>query len=227
MGREIKRVPVDFDWPFDKVWEGYLRPDRLDGKPCPDCKGGQTYAGWWLQALCQRLDMLAADVRDQERGRPMHPWLANDPYPPTDSTHLFMSATRVLRPSRDWLTLIAGLTRADEDSVGNAFSSRGEYSLFQAIVKAAGLEHWGGCETCDGEGTLEVYPGQRAEAEAWEPTEPPAGEPHTRGHLHPSFQANRSTEPRVDSGPHGWGRQVLGGVGAVRTVARGRQLAGW
>lgn len=32
------------------------------------------------------------------------------------------------------------------------------------------------CETCQGHGSLEVYEGQRAEAEAWEPTEPPAGD---------------------------------------------------
>jgi hypothetical protein len=23
MGREIKRVPLDFDWPLDKVWHGF------------------------------------------------------------------------------------------------------------------------------------------------------------------------------------------------------------
>lgn len=33
-----------------------------------------------------------------------------------------------------------------------------------------------GCSTCDGHGDLEVYPGQRAEVEAWKPTEPPTGE---------------------------------------------------
>lgn len=32
------------------------------------------------------------------------------------------------------------------------------------------------CSTCDGHGTVEVYPGQRAEGKAWERTEPPASE---------------------------------------------------
>lgn len=27
MGRTMKRVPMDFDWPLKKVWEGYLNPD--------------------------------------------------------------------------------------------------------------------------------------------------------------------------------------------------------
>ncbi|MET9339248.1 hypothetical protein [Nonomuraea sp. NPDC003804] len=32
------------------------------------------------------------------------------------------------------------------------------------------------CPTCGGYGSVEAYPGQRAEAEAWERTEPPAGQ---------------------------------------------------
>src|SRR5690606_7531262 len=32
------------------------------------------------------------------------------------------------------------------------------------------------CDQCDGDGTRERYPGQRAEAEAWTETEPPAGD---------------------------------------------------
>jgi hypothetical protein len=32
------------------------------------------------------------------------------------------------------------------------------------------------CATCEGHGTIEAYPNQRVEAEAWEPTDPPEGE---------------------------------------------------
>lgn len=39
MGREIKRVPVGFDWPIDEVWSGYLMPDTLDGERCSACDG--------------------------------------------------------------------------------------------------------------------------------------------------------------------------------------------
>lgn len=36
MARELKRVPLDFDWPLDKVWYGYLNsPCSGD---CDDCK---------------------------------------------------------------------------------------------------------------------------------------------------------------------------------------------
>src|SRR3990167_5436206 len=39
MGREIKRVPLDFSWPLHKVWEGFLMPESLHLPECPDCRG--------------------------------------------------------------------------------------------------------------------------------------------------------------------------------------------
>lgn len=36
MGRELKRVPLDFNWPLDKTWEGYLNPNRTS-KDCLFC----------------------------------------------------------------------------------------------------------------------------------------------------------------------------------------------
>lgn len=39
MGREIKMVPLDFDWPLRKRWKGYVMPENLRELPCP-CKSG-------------------------------------------------------------------------------------------------------------------------------------------------------------------------------------------
>lgn len=88
MGREVRRVPLDFDWPIGEIWEGYLQPDRLHETPCEDCSG------------------------------------------------------------------------------------RGQ------LIQAAGLDPdvWGICTTCQGHGSIEKYPGQREESEAWEPTDPPTGD---------------------------------------------------
>lgn len=37
MGRELKRVPIDFDWPMDKVWYGYVLSACRDNE-CDDCR---------------------------------------------------------------------------------------------------------------------------------------------------------------------------------------------
>lgn len=40
MGREIKRVPVDFDWPLGETWEGFWNPFRAKFcSKCPECNG--------------------------------------------------------------------------------------------------------------------------------------------------------------------------------------------
>jgi hypothetical protein len=43
MGREIKRVPLDFSWPIDEVWEGFINP-LYKGRPCV-CKHGLSPQG--------------------------------------------------------------------------------------------------------------------------------------------------------------------------------------
>lgn len=49
MGREVRRVPLDFDWPLKEVWQGYLRPDRLHEDPCTACD--QTGLGPFAKRL--------------------------------------------------------------------------------------------------------------------------------------------------------------------------------
>ena len=52
MGREIKRVALDFDWPLDKVWGGYKNPFYRQCIDCPECGG--TARGRGVQGSCRR-----------------------------------------------------------------------------------------------------------------------------------------------------------------------------
>lgn len=176
MSREVKRVALDFDWPLNKVWKGFVLPDELRGSKCPDCDGGQTHAGWWLYQLCYRIGMLADDIRDQERGKPLHPWLAKDSYP-----HGHWNDNRqfvVDRPSVEIRELLDKLLGDRPRDVFSSYASDAGYGLYKILLEKAGLDHveWSRCKTCQGGGTLEIYEGQAAEAEAWEQYEPPTGE---------------------------------------------------
>src|SRR4028119_1981755 len=76
MSREIKRVCLDFDWPSNKIWYGYINP--YNSCECPYCEGSgyspsarnlqnQWYdqshfnptmtRSSWLTAECERLDI--------------------------------------------------------------------------------------------------------------------------------------------------------------------------
>ena len=39
MGRELKRVPLDFAWPLSKRWGGYINPFSSQRINCPACEG--------------------------------------------------------------------------------------------------------------------------------------------------------------------------------------------
>ena len=39
MGRELKRVPLDFDWPENKVWSGFVNPHYAKSHNCTECGG--------------------------------------------------------------------------------------------------------------------------------------------------------------------------------------------
>lgn len=167
MGREVRRVPLDFDWPIGEVWSGYLMPDRLREVDCPaddDCVNGQTRAGAWVMQMANLCLMVDDDLNAQARGQAMHPYL-ND----TGSY-----AYRV-RPSEDIREFGTGL--AGRGGGGFGHDSIDTWNATAALIRAAGLpETWGRCLRCDGHASVEAYPGQRVEAEAWEPTDPPEGE---------------------------------------------------
>jgi hypothetical protein len=41
MGRELRRVALDFEWPMDQPWEGFLNPLDVSTK-CPCCQNGYS-----------------------------------------------------------------------------------------------------------------------------------------------------------------------------------------
>lgn len=62
MSRQLKRVPLTFDWPLDQVWGGYKNPYYAQTGECPDCKNGYDRAGG-------RPDANAALFHDQWYGK--------------------------------------------------------------------------------------------------------------------------------------------------------------
>ena len=53
MGRKVRRVALDFDWPMSKRWDGYVNPHWRE---CPEkCKGGYSVEYRALEPLLGRL----------------------------------------------------------------------------------------------------------------------------------------------------------------------------
>lgn len=220
MGREIKRVPVNFDHPLKQVWPGYLMPDTFDEEPCPDCKNGYAPHAQYLHDLWYgyvpfdpastgstmlRHDTPAvrafaernvsnspeyygngerAIVREAQRladlwnGSWCHHLAQEDVDALVaggrlyDFTHTWSRETRWQPKDPPVVPTAAEV---------NEWSLRGfgHDSINASIAVRARCEREGfedTCPTCQGHGSLEAHPGQRAEAEAWERTEPPEGD---------------------------------------------------
>jgi hypothetical protein len=132
MSREVRRVPLGFQWPMNKVWKGYVTPRELRLPDCPACSGsGYTPAASWVNTLLSRLSMLCRDVAEQELGRAMHPWLAQDRYPPT---------REVRRPVTENERLVARLNVAAAEDRGVAASPRDYQRAEDESTEVAGYE---------------------------------------------------------------------------------------
>lgn len=176
MGREIRRVPLDFDWPLEKVWDGFVNPHYRN---CQACDGhGETRARVQLRRLASLLAWAGycASRSDGISPRPTN-W-----HPMFDSTGLDAPMAPEL------VQVINGFCRAGdrvwlaehqeyagrEPSGMQGIGAGDDYKIELALLSTSGLpSDWGKCARCDGSG---IASDARAAYDAWKPTDPPAGE---------------------------------------------------
>lgn len=221
MGREIRRVPLDFDWPHDKTWHGFLMPDSLRETVCAACDGN----GWSTHASALQ-DLWYGNLPFHPVFTGSTPFTIDTPevrafaernvqrspgYYGTGETAIQREARRLLEhwnsqwghhlsqedvdalvaadrlrdfththvPGEGWKPIDPPpQVTADQVNLWS-LSGFGHGSSNCWIVVRARCEKDGKpykCGECDGHGSNEAYPGQRAEAEAWEPVEPPTGD---------------------------------------------------
>lgn len=221
MSREIFRVPLDFDYPLNKVWFGYLMPKRLHENPCPDCKNGHSehaeflWAIWYgnepfhpistgstrltaetpaVRAFAERNVNQSPDlywggdegaiVREAQRLASMWngQWchhLNQDDVDALIAAGRLMDFTHTWSRETGWQPVVPTPTVTAVEVNEWSLRTSGHDDLNASAVIRARCKQDDmpyECATCGGEATIEAYPGQRAEAEAWEPTEPPTGE---------------------------------------------------
>lgn len=162
MGRELKRVPLDFEWPMNKVWKGYLNPHYAKSHACAACdSSGSTTARQRLGDLVSLL-MLSGD--DSLRGK-CHPYFHEAP----------LYSTQGKTCGKDMAELSAGLAGRAPSFLGHDACDK--WSATKKIIEVAGLpESWGTCLACNGDGTVWESEESKLAAEAWERSEPPAGD---------------------------------------------------
>jgi hypothetical protein len=224
VSREIKRVPLDFDWPRGEPWKGFLLPENLREDNCPDCESGDSSHARHLKDLWYGNVPFDPTTNGSTPFSPDHPAVraraeSNIRHAPEyygddeaavlreaqrlaylfnsrwshhlddDDVAALIEANRLWAFTHTW-TAEGGWVKKDPPVVpaaaevnewslqgfgfGFGHDSTNSYIVIKARCAREGVPDT--CATCGGNGHLEAYPGQRAEAEAWEPTPPPTGE---------------------------------------------------
>jgi hypothetical protein len=183
MGREIRRVPLDFNWPLNKVWEGFVNPHN---KPCPEtgktCFSGYKAEYHWLEQVCQ----LMARMGDEAANAPYESeFKARGRIYPDPALSRWESAPEHF--TGQGFTLIPlgpGLAQLVEalsgEKCGGVMGSSGTaWGLMKRILKAGGIktakqrDQWIYCPVCEGRN---MDPAVWAAHDAWKPYDPPTGE---------------------------------------------------
>lgn len=197
MGRELRRVKLDFDWPIGKVWHGYLNPYRAD--ECHHCSGSgygpkakSLYDQWYnWEEQHYRPNPFREGFRYNTKS-----WSNNvdqdDVQALIDAGRL-MDFTRVpltedhreiVRKKREaggnsWLPFSNGyIPTAKEVNEWN-LKGIGHDSLNAHICVRAKAERLGyevTCITCEGEGIAFQSEDVKKQHEEWEPFDPPKGD---------------------------------------------------
>lgn len=202
MGREIKRVPENFDWPMDQIWHGFIKPEALHSKECPCC-GGSGYN--------KETEEIAQTFYDNEGfgvtwtyqynvapdGTPATrpPWkvlghtrrwsnkITQDEVQALvdknrlyDFTHIFSDGTD--GKERGWHRREDGYIPTAKEvnhwaDHGMGHDGCNRWILIEARAKRLGV--YGLCERCEGAGHVYHSIEQQKASEAWIPTEIPEG----------------------------------------------------
>lgn len=156
MGREIKRVALEYDFKMGEVWPGFLNEHY---RKCPQCASGTTTA---RQRLGDLVSLLMLSGEDARRGK-AHPYFYDAPF------HHTAGATP---PSKDMTELTTGLAEREPSFFGH--DAVDQWKAEKKIIAAAGLpEDWGICPHCKGES---IDPACQEAYDAWKETPPPAGD---------------------------------------------------
>lgn len=221
MSREVRRVPLDFDWPLRKVWDGYLTPDALREDDCATC-GGTGYSAYarrqqdrWYgyvpfdpsETGSTRLTLETPAVRAfaernvggapeyygssetairREAARLAELWngmwshhLHQDDVDALVGDGRLMDFTHTFARGEGWKPVEPAPTVTAERVNTWSLGGFGHDSINCWVVVRAACKRAGQAETCadcEGHGSTERYPGQRAERDAWVATPPPTGD---------------------------------------------------
>lgn len=195
MGRELKRVPLDFDWPLNTRWKGYINP--YCATDCMQCdktgynpetrKIGDSWYSFdkrdWVYVTPDRRYNRAAWKYNLEQEDVQALLDADSLWDftrvPINDEQREIVKQKVASGENSWLLEDNGYTPTAEEVNEWAKQGMGHDAINRSIcikAKAKRLGVYGLCPVCNGEGNYFSEDKYRQLAEEWKLVDPPKGD---------------------------------------------------
>jgi hypothetical protein len=174
MGRKLMRVPMDFNWPLNMIWKGYLNP--YCGVKCKSCDGTgynpetkKIDEEWYAFDNNELTSVIDRYGRSSRYNRNAHCYnITQVEIDALIEKNRLMDLTKnghipTVEEVNDW---------AKKDPTGH--DSINHWICVEARAKALGV--WGNCPICGGHGIVYANEEIFKKHEEWEKTDPPKGE---------------------------------------------------
>lgn len=187
MGRQIRRVPLDFDWPINVIWKGYIYP--FNPAQCYGCKEddkGGSY-GYSKEAQEIQKQWYAFDNFNYiylGNGRRFNDNALAHHLEQADVDELvrhnrLMDFTHTWTPEKGWRRKKPAYHPTAEEVNEWSKQGMGHDLINEGIVvefrcKKAGVPYT--CEACNGSGKLWQSPELEEASIEWRPDDPPEGD---------------------------------------------------
>lgn len=179
MSRNLKRVPLNFDWPAGVVWKGYISPYRpVD---CHECSGRgyskealELEDRWFSWGENLQYSLTQEDIQalvDANR-------LWDFTRVPINDEQREIVKKKVASGENSWLPFNNGRIPSAQEVNEWAKNGFGHDAVNRMVVIEARLRKKDIpylCNVCSGDGVLWQTDKLKKASEAWEPIDPPAG----------------------------------------------------
>jgi len=201
MGRELKRVPLDFEWPLKEIWWGFLNPFYKYHLDCPSCNVS-GYSPWakdqkekWQGYHREDWEWIVPGKSRYNKAAGMYNFTEEDLMTILKSGSFDELIGRRVRYEEDtdtwweWqgngkdskkVTLdgpppLPKLEEALEWAIRSPFWSANSAGYYLIIEKAKRERREWKCPQCSGEGRIWASKDMKEKSEAWEETPIPTG----------------------------------------------------
>lgn len=185
MGRELKRVPLDFKWPMGMIWKGYVNP--YHSQRCRACDG----TGWNPETKKLSDDWYCHLRTDGKEGWRLH--LEQEDVQALIDADRLWDFTRVPRTpeqaeivkrkmangGNSWLPESNGYIPTAEEVNEWARGRMGHDAINHSVcirARAKRLGFYGECLFCGGEGEIYASVEIKIKHDGWKEFDPPIGE---------------------------------------------------